>query len=155
MKTGNLRFTVDANILVYAAVGDDPERHQIAERLMERALRADCILIVQALAEFFSVSIRKAKLSADRASGLVDAWLRLFPCSAATPDTLQIAIQTARQHSLSFWDAMLWAVARDAGCRYLLSEDFQDGRTLDGVTFVNPFTPRGLPDAVERALGPP
>ena len=37
--------------------------------------------------------------------------------------------------------------------RYLLSENFQSGRTLDGVTFVNPFAPDGLPEEVERALG--
>ncbi len=48
---------------------------------------------------------------------------------------------------------MLWAVARAAGCRYLLSEDFQSGRTLGVVTFVNPFGPAGLPVEVERLLG--
>jgi predicted nucleic acid-binding protein len=50
---------------------------------------------------------------------------------------------------------MMWAVAREAGCRYLLSEDFQSGRTLLGVTFVNPFAAAGLPAEVERLLGPP
>jgi hypothetical protein len=33
--------------------------------------------------------------------------------------------------------------------------DFQSGRTLLGVTFVNPFAPAGLPAEVERLLGPP
>ena len=31
--------------------------------------------------------------------------------------------------------------ARRAGCRVLLSEDFQDGRDLGGLLFVNPFDP--------------
>jgi predicted nucleic acid-binding protein len=31
------------------------------------------------------------------------------------------------------------AAADRIGVRYLLSEDFQDGRTLGGVTFVDPF----------------
>jgi predicted nucleic acid-binding protein len=34
---------------------------------------------------------------------------------------------------------MLWATADRVGVRYLLTEDFQDGRVLGGVTFVNPF----------------
>lgn len=34
---------------------------------------------------------------------------------------------------------MLWATARRAGCRLLLSEDLQDGRFLGGVLFRNPF----------------
>ena len=43
------------------------------------------------------------------------------------------------RHGLSFWDALLWATADRVGVRYLLTEDFQDGRTLGGVTFVDPF----------------
>ena len=31
------------------------------------------------------------------------------------------------------------ATARDAGVSVVLSEDFQDGREIDGVRFVNPF----------------
>ena len=65
-----------------------------------------------------------------------------------------IAMRAVDDHRVAFWDAMIWAVAREAGCRYLLSEDFQHGRTLEGVTFVNPFAPAGLPDEVERALDP-
>ena len=151
--TANRRFTLDANVLVYAAVADDPERHRVAHALMKRAVAADCVLIVQALAEFFAASTRKAKLSANRASSLVESWLELFPCHGATSSTLQRALQTRAMHRFSFWDAMLWAAARDAGCRYLLSENFQAGRTLEGVTFVNPFAPGGLPEEVERALG--
>jgi predicted nucleic acid-binding protein len=40
---------------------------------------------------------------------------------------------------MSFWDALLWATADRIGVRHLLTEDFQDGRMLGGVTFVNPF----------------
>ena len=36
---------------------------------------------------------------------------------------------------------MLWATADRIGVRYLLTEDFQDGRVLGGVTFVDPFKP--------------
>ena len=41
------RFTIDANVLVYAAVADDEERHQIARALIRRAVGRDCVLIVQ------------------------------------------------------------------------------------------------------------
>jgi predicted nucleic acid-binding protein len=34
---------------------------------------------------------------------------------------------------------LLWATADRIGVRYLLSEDYQDGRVLGGVTFVDPF----------------
>ena len=149
----SLRFTFDANVLVYAGVADDPERHRIAGALLRRAVGCDCILIVQALAEFFAASTRKAKLPVARASSLIESWLRLFPCHGATTEMLRRALQTRAAHRVGFWDAMLWAVAQRAGCRYLLSEDIQSGRTLEGVTFVNPFAPAGLPEGLERLLG--
>ena len=49
------------------------------------------------------------------------------------------AINAVSVHTLSFWDALLWAVAREAGVTLLLSEDFQHDRVLGGVRFCNPF----------------
>jgi predicted nucleic acid-binding protein len=48
-------------------------------------------------------------------------------------------MDAVERHSLSFWDAMLWAMANRAGCRVLFSEDLQDGCRLDGVPIVDPF----------------
>jgi predicted nucleic acid-binding protein len=71
---------------------------------------------------------------------------RLFPVVAADESDLSAAVRAVERHGISFWDAMLWATARRAGCRLLFSEDLQDGRHLDGVLFVNPF------DAANRKL---
>lgn len=54
-----------------------------------------------------------------------------------------------REHHLSFWDAMLWATARQAGCVALLTEDQQHGRSLGGVRFIDPFRPG---NALDRLL---
>jgi predicted nucleic acid-binding protein len=40
---------------------------------------------------------------------------------------------------VSYWDGLILASAEQAGCKYLLSEDFQAGRTYGEVTVVNPF----------------
>ena len=40
---------------------------------------------------------------------------------------------------MSFWDSLIWAVAKEGGVPYLLTEDLDDGATLEGVRFVNPF----------------
>ena len=63
----------------------------------------------------------------------------LFPVVSATSKSLTKAINAVNVHTPSFWDAMLWAVAREAGVTLLLSEDFQHDRILDGIRFCNPF----------------
>jgi predicted nucleic acid-binding protein len=43
-------------------------------------------------------------------------------------------------HSLAYYDAQIWATARLNQIPLIFSEDFQDGQTLEGVRFVNPFS---------------
>ena len=48
------------------------------------------------------------------------------------------------RHGLSFWDALIWSAAVECSVGIIYSEDFQDGRELEGVRFVNPFTAGAL-----------
>ena len=137
--TAKGRFTLDTNILIYAVDRDAGERHERARAIVGQAARRDCVLTLQALAEFFHATTRKGLLGADRASAYVRDWLEVFPVAAADDATLSDAMDAVAEHRLSFWDAMLWACARRGGCAAVLSEDFQDGRRLSGVTFVDPF----------------
>jgi predicted nucleic acid-binding protein len=44
-----------------------------------------------------------------------------------------------RDHGLSFYDAQIWAIAKLNQIPVVFTEDFQDGMSLEGVRFVNPF----------------
>jgi len=133
------RFSLDTNILVYAVDRDAGERHARARELMGRAAQRDCVLTVQALAEFFHATTRKNLLEPARASSFVRDWLDVFHVTSADDTALVDAMDAFEEHRLSFWDAMLWATARQIGCSAILSEDMQDGRRLSGVEFINPF----------------
>lgn len=133
------RFSLDTNILVYAVDVDAGERHERSKELMAQAARRDCVLTVQALAEFFHVTTGKNLLELSRARAFVGDWLEVFPVASADEAALVRAMDAVEEHRLSFWDAMLWATARQSGCAAILSEDMQDGRRLSGVTFINPF----------------
>ena len=50
-----------------------------------------------------------------------------------------LIVRGARQHRLSYYDAQIWATARLNQVATVFTEDFQDGRRLDGVQFVNPL----------------
>ncbi len=141
-----MRVTFDTNLLVYAADTRAGHRHPPAVALMQRARGAECILCLQSLAEFFYAVTRKRLLTPDAARRWVDDWRAAFPVYAASEECLADAMNAHRRHRLAFWDAMLWATAREAGCRILLSEDFQDGLAIGGLRCVNPFA------AANRAL---
>ncbi len=145
-----MRFSVDSNVLVYAVDIGAGSHHSVAAGLMARAADADCFLTLQSLAEFFHATTRKGKLSGSKARSFIERWTAVLPVHSADTDCLTDAMDAVRNHNLSFWDALLWAAARQAGCRLIFSEDMQDGRTLRGVTIVNPFAAKNttLIDAV-------
>ncbi len=134
-----MRVTLDSNILVYVHDHRDRPRRQAALVLLERAAAADCVLTLQALAEFFRVATVKLGLPTADGAKALRYWRDLFPVAAAQETTLDDAVSAVGRYGIAFWDAMLWATAREAGCQAILSEDFQDGRTLGGVRFLNPF----------------
>jgi predicted nucleic acid-binding protein len=130
----------DTNVLVYATASVPDVKAMRARDLIARAMRAaSSVLLLQTLAEFSNVAIRKARIPVEDIRTTVDAWRAVLPVQAADNSDLSAALEAVRAHRLAFWDAMLWASARRAGVRHLLTEDMQDGFTLQGVTFIDPF----------------
>ena len=133
------RLSLDSNILFYTIDADAGKRQERAREIVRQAALGDCILSLQTLCEFFASTTRKGKLTTAQATAHVEDWQTLFPVVAATPGSLRLAVRAVEHHSLSFWDAMQWAVAKQGGATLLLSEDLQHDRELDGVRFRNPF----------------
>src|SRR5712691_3679208 len=135
-----MMVSFDTNVLVYATVSAPLSKTTRARDLVVRGMRAGgSILLLQTLAEFSSVAIRKAGIAVDDVRTTIDAWRAVLPVQGTEDDDLSAALDAVKKHRLAFWDAMLWAAAQRAGVRHLLTEDLQDGLALAGVRFVNPF----------------
>lgn len=145
----------DTNILVYAVDQLAPaERRNRAQSLLDRAAEAGIgFLASQALVEFHAVVTRKKHGTPAEVIDQIELWGRLFTVSGPSFDDIVTAARAHRDHGLSIWDAMIWSVCRRAGAGMLLSEDFQDGRVLEGVRFINPFNPANDP-LINHALLP-
>lgn len=126
-------MSFDDNVLIHTLDVDD-RRHGRAVDLVARACRADCVLALQSLGELHHVVTRKRLAAADVAAAHVEDLPAIFPSVAHDAQALRLAVAANRRHHLPFWDAMLWASVRAAGCGVLLSEDFQDGREFEGPT---------------------
>ena len=140
-------------MLVYANDAAAGDRHHAAVDLLRRATSVDCVLAAQSLAEFYSVVTRKKMMHAAFAARSLEQLAGLYPTCGADADCVQTGAEASRKHGLSFWDAVLWATVRKAGCRILITEDYQDGRQLDGVVFLNPFLAKNA-SLVDAALPP-
>ncbi len=131
---------IDTNVLVYAYDRAEPRKQQRALDVLDQLVRSETgALNTQVLSEWFVTVTRKlqAPLSigdaTERLGYLVQAW----PVLELSPMIVLEAARGVRDHQFSFWDAQFWATARLNQITLVLSEDFNVGATVEGVTFAN------------------
>lgn len=140
---------VDTNVVVYAYDLDDPVKHVVAKDLLRSLSDSGHLhFSVQVFNEFASVMISGKKRSPRKPDEVREILVELAATGRILPLDWSIterALDAVTRHGLSFWDALVWAVAREHGIPVLYTEDFQHGRDVDGVRFLNPFAAAGSP----------
>lgn len=144
MTNGSNAFLVDSNILVYAHDPRDLRKQEQAVLILDRLVSGgQAVLSVQCLSEFFNATTRKLPepLSPRQALRQLERFVRSCHILSLTPAVVLEGCRGASTHSLSVWDALIWAVAKMNQVPYVLTEDMQHGQFLEGVSFQNPFVP--------------
>jgi predicted nucleic acid-binding protein len=140
-----MRLALDTNILVYAEGLNDATRKAQARELLSKLARADVVLPVQVAGELFRVLVRKARRTPAEARLAVEAWQDLFGSEPTTASAFASAMALSSGHAMDIWDTTIIAVAAEAGCHLLLSEDLADGFNWHGLTVTNPFAAKPHP----------
>jgi predicted nucleic acid-binding protein len=94
--------------------GSPRKNTQGARSPLTRMRAGSSVLLLQALAEFSSVAIRKAGIEVNAVRTTIDAW-RAVPVQGTQDDDLSAALDAVKNHRMAFWDAMLWGAAQRAG----------------------------------------
>jgi predicted nucleic acid-binding protein len=149
-----VRTFVDSNIWVYALDGRNPAK-QAAALTAIRADPASLVVSPQVMGELYVTLVRlgAVHMDANDARVAVDA-LRRFTVVPLEAGHVMTALDLVSTHSISYWDALIVATARGAGCRRLLTEDLQHGAVIAGVQIENPLSmpeePRRLSEQAAR-----
>jgi predicted nucleic acid-binding protein len=133
---------IDTNVLVYASDPAEIVRQEQALRILRQLdVMGMGRLSVQCLAEFMHATTRSRRQLYTWAEALqqLERLVNAFPVFDLTPLIVLEAARGAHEHGLAYYDAQIWAVARLNQVTVVFSEDFSDGRVLEGVRYVNPF----------------
>jgi predicted nucleic acid-binding protein len=124
----------DTNVLVYSVTAD--RRKSAADRVLARG----GFVSAQVLNEFANVARNKLRKDWTDIEYAIARFCRAFDDVVdLTRETNASALRLARDHGLSFYEALIVASAQEAGCDALYSEDMQHGRAIGGLTIRNPF----------------
>jgi len=136
---------VDTNVIVSARDGRFPTQQRHCEAWLKAlAARRMMVISVQVLKEHRNALRRKLQLDDATAHSATRA---LFHWCTAPLDVAEVAraMDIERDYRTSWWDALIIASAKAAGCGFLLTEDAQWAATIAGVRIIDPST---APEAV-------
>jgi len=135
------RVFLDTNVLVYS-FDDDPRKEQISDSIIALALVAPVALIsFQVLQEFCHLALRKFKGKFSPQELRKFCLSTLYPLCKIYPsfELLDQALIIHEKYKIGYFDSLIVSAATQGNCKYLLTEDLNDGQTIEGVTILNPF----------------
>ena len=134
-------FFVDSNVLLYRRDSSSKAKQKRADEWL-RVLweRGTGRLSVQVLNEFYVASTQKLKpgLTQREAREETRDFFTWNPVPVSS-EVVESAFDIQTRYELSYWDSLIVSAARFANCRFLLTEDLQDGQEISGIKVINPF----------------
>ena len=137
-------WLIDTNILVYAVSPSEKTKYTIARSFIAEILtNGEGVLAVQNCVEFINAAALKPKspLSLSDAFAALDTWTKYLAVLSPNFDTVRVAVNGVDRYQLSYWDALIWAVAVQNGLEGIFSEDGPTGATINGIRWVDPLRP--------------
>jgi predicted nucleic acid-binding protein len=130
---------VDTNVLLYSFDSRDPIKRAQARQWLDYLWRTgEGRMSWQVLHEFYANAIRKLGVPSLEARETVSVFSRWRPMGIDFA-VVERGWYWMDRAQLSYWDGLILASAERLGCPLLLSEDFQSGRSYEGVRIVSPF----------------
>ncbi|MBI4366310.1 MAG: PIN domain-containing protein [Deltaproteobacteria bacterium] len=145
------RVALDSNILIYAELEPDTEKGARSADLILRTAR-DGVIPAQVLGEYLRFIQRRAPAAFEEAIRQASVYQAAFLTPPTTDAIVNKAAELARAHRMQLWDGVVCAASVAAGAKVLMTEDMQDGRTIDGLRLINPFAAANA-EAVDALLG--
>ena len=122
------RAFIDTNIFIYIQRTDEPDKTIISEKTIESF---ECFVSTQVLNEISNILTRKYPSTKEKIKRVLHSIQESCNMVTVTNDYPDRALDYHFQYSISFYDALMVVAALETNCKYLISEDMQDGLIID------------------------
>ena len=142
----------DSNVLVYAAMDQDPRKQKISLFLFAEAVeRGTGVISLQVLREIANCMFKKSGSPFETIRNDVNAF-KALPRVPESEALLDRGMEIKERYGIQLYDALIVASAEAAGCDTIYSEDMADGAVYGSVRVVDPFkhSPGKHPAVPER-----
>jgi predicted nucleic acid-binding protein len=127
---------IDTNVLGYAYSKNDLHKKAIAINAFDVY---DCIVSTHVLNEFCNVCIKKLHFPIDKIHRSINEILDICDLFVVNERIIQNALDVHDRYQFSYYDSVAIASALECDCKFLLSEDMQNGQIINNMTIKNIF----------------
>jgi len=130
---------VDTNVLIYARDPRDERKQRLARQLISEL--TDGVMLWQVSCEYLAAcrKLRHAHWSLEDAANDIADLRKVWFTASPDWDTLERAARLSKDHSISFWDAMIVSSCEASGVDRLFSEDIPNHSAYGSIAVINPF----------------
>lgn len=130
---------LDTNMLIYLLDARDPVKQRRCRGIVKAlASSHEAVISTQVLQEFHVACTTKLKVKPLLVKAIMHGFENMEVVTIGA-ELISEAIDTSLQYQLSFWDALVVVAAESAKCKYLLTEDLNEGQIVRKVRIQNPL----------------
>ncbi len=136
------RAVVDTNILFYYVSAEDPPRHELAKKFMEKVKENPWkyAITFQSLRELSAALIKRTKLKSNQINEFARSFRHLFgDVLYDNPLDLQVAADMARHNNARFYDMLIISTAARYDIDTFYTENVKDFEKMPGINVINPL----------------
>jgi predicted nucleic acid-binding protein len=122
------RAFIDTNVFIYIQRTDVPNKAKISKKTIDFF---ECVASTQVLNEVCNVLTRKYPSPKEKIERVLHSIQESCTMVTVNNDYPQKALDYHFRYSISYYDALMVAAALEAHCKYLISEDMQDGLIIE------------------------
>ena len=119
---------IDTNVFIYIQRTDEPNKTKISEKTIDFF---DCVASTQVLNEVCNILTKKYPSSKEKIKHVLHSIQESCTMVTIGNDYPSRALDYHFKYSISYYDALMVVAALETNCKYLISEDMQDGLIVD------------------------
>jgi predicted nucleic acid-binding protein len=130
---------IDSNVWVYLFSENENHKEEVAQTfLADSSTHSIFVTSCQVVNEVCNV-LKRHGMAEKKLRVVIENLTNICVMQNLSKDVCMAASVLREKYSLSFWDSIIVATAKTAGCSRLISEDMHDGQVMDGLRIENIF----------------
>ncbi|MBS4024031.1 MAG: PIN domain-containing protein [Dethiobacter sp.] len=131
------RAFIDTNVLIYLYSEDEFEKRETSKSVFSAYF---CVTSTQVLNELSNVLIKKFKVPTTEVLAAIEEIIENCEINVVSVYSVKKALDISDKYRYSYYDSLILASALENECKFLITEDMQDGQIIDKcLTILNIF----------------